>query len=402
MMLRLGLALVGLVLVVGLGMAARTAQPPGSEQVPTPAPPSNKPPEPCVRFGQAEPHTEQSRLFESTSGWIGADGSYSVPLSPTRTLWLFSDTWVGQVRDGKRTDATIVNNTAAWQDGVGPAAKVEFFVRRDADGKPTALITPADGKGWYWLFGGALAQGRLWLFLAQIERTNDKSVFGFKQIGQWLGIVDNPEDRPVDWRITQKKLTNCFYEPGGSRTFGTAVMPIGTDVYIYGTSEKMLGPVPRRSLIVARAPLARLDEFSTWRYWAGDKGWSEKPEEAHYLTSDMASEGSVSPLPGGRGYVLIYQADFLVPEIMARTAPEPWGPWSRAVKLYRCPEAAWDRRIFCYAAKGHPQLTTETELVISYATNSFDFWHVASDARLYFPHFIRVPIAAPAEGPPPP
>src|SRR6266481_3045500 len=39
--------------------------------------------------------------FEQSDGWIGADGVYSVPLSPGRTLWLFDDTWVGSVRDGQ-------------------------------------------------------------------------------------------------------------------------------------------------------------------------------------------------------------------------------------------------------------------------------------------------------------
>ena len=56
----------------------------------------------------AAPAPELDALFQRADGWIGADGAYSVALSPQRTLWLFSDTWVGKVRDGRRTDATIV------------------------------------------------------------------------------------------------------------------------------------------------------------------------------------------------------------------------------------------------------------------------------------------------------
>jgi hypothetical protein len=53
------------------------------------------------------PAPDLDALFDRADGWIGADGVYSVVLSPKRTLWLFSDTWVGKIRDGRRTDATI-------------------------------------------------------------------------------------------------------------------------------------------------------------------------------------------------------------------------------------------------------------------------------------------------------
>src|SRR5262245_40490953 len=46
-----------------------------------------------VSFGQAQPDEKLNRLFERTSGWIGADGAFSVSLSDDRSLWLFSDTW---------------------------------------------------------------------------------------------------------------------------------------------------------------------------------------------------------------------------------------------------------------------------------------------------------------------
>src|SRR3954470_22104558 len=124
-----------------------------------------------LAVADAKPAPDLTALFERTDGWVGGDGVYSVALGPRRLLWLFSDTWVGKVRGGKRTDVTMVNNTAAVQDGVGAGAKVEFFVRAGGGGKPAALITPADGRGWFWLQAGAPAGGKLYLFLAQIEKT---------------------------------------------------------------------------------------------------------------------------------------------------------------------------------------------------------------------------------------
>ena len=77
---------------------------------------------------KGRPAPEMDALFQQTNGWIGGDGAYSVALTPERTLWLFSDTWVGNVRDGRRTNVTMVNNTLALQNGRGTNANLQFIV----------------------------------------------------------------------------------------------------------------------------------------------------------------------------------------------------------------------------------------------------------------------------------
>jgi hypothetical protein len=77
--------------------------------------------------------------------------------------------------------------------------------------------------------------------------------------------------------------------------------------------------------------------------------------------------------------------------IVVRTAPQPHGPWSPATILYRCPEEDWHENIFCYAAKAHPEISSDPhELIVTYVTNSMDFNQIESDARLYRPRFLRV------------
>jgi hypothetical protein len=49
-----------------------------------------------------------------------------------------------------------------------------------------------------------------------------------------------------------------------------------------------------------------------------------------------------------------------------------------------------DKRLFCYGAKAHPTLSSGQDLVVTYVVNSFDFWQVAREARLYWPRFVRV------------
>ena len=91
--------LAGLTCLVVWAAAARAAEPPA--------------------VVKAEPLPAWDAKFRRTDGWIGGDGAYSVPISPTRNLWLFSDTWIGKVRNGKRTDLAMVNNTVGVQDGRG-------------------------------------------------------------------------------------------------------------------------------------------------------------------------------------------------------------------------------------------------------------------------------------------
>jgi hypothetical protein len=62
--------------------------------------------------------------------------------------------------------------------------------------------------------------------------------------------------------------------------------------------------------------------------------------------------------------------------------------------VYRCPEMNWSPKVFCYAAKAHPELTSAPdELLISYAANSWNFWDLFNDARLYWPRFVRVKLS---------
>src|ERR1017187_5999361 len=92
--------------------------------------------------GKAAP--EWDALFQREAGWIGADGAYSIPLGGDTTLWLFSDTFVGKVKDGKRLDARMINNSVALQRGIN---QPEFFYGSTAAGKPASFIKPQHGSG---------------------------------------------------------------------------------------------------------------------------------------------------------------------------------------------------------------------------------------------------------------
>jgi hypothetical protein len=129
--------------------------------------------------GKAAP--EWDALFQRESGWVGADGAYSVPLTKDTTLWLFSDTLVGKIKDGKRVDTCMINNSIALQRGTN---QPEFFYGTASDGKPASFIVPQYGsKGdYFWLAHGARTARGLDFFLNRIVTVKPGTPFGFKQV----------------------------------------------------------------------------------------------------------------------------------------------------------------------------------------------------------------------------
>jgi hypothetical protein len=337
---------------------------------------------------RSEPLPAWDAKFQRTDGWIGADGAFTVRTSPDRTLWLFSDTWIGSVRDGKRKPETIVNNTVGVQTGHGADAAITFAVARK-DGKPAALFVPPDGTGWFWIFAGHHAAGKLHVFLPRSEKTNAPGAFGFKNIDLWLGTVPNPDDDPTRWTPTYRKVPFAEFGPGGTRSFGSAVLAHGEFAYVYGFAETPGKPFASRKLLTARAPAGELSDFGSWRFLSNGE-WKTDAKDATPQCDRLGTEFSVTYLPKFRVFALVYTENGLSPKIVGRFAASPDGPWSDAVVLHTCPEMAADKRVFTYAAKAHPHLAADGELVVSYVVNSFDLAPVVNDAALYWPRFVRV------------
>ena len=329
-------------------------------------------------------------LFSKEEGWTGGDGAYSAVLNDSEIAWFFGDTWIGQIKDGRHVNATLINNSVAIQSGRSPAgAKIDFYFGQAGDGSPAALMRPADGRGWFWIFDGVMTAKGLYLFLIQVERTAGEDVFDFKVIGGWLGHVENPAELPTAWQVRQSRIPWSKFSDSGGILWGSAVLQIDNNLYIYGTVEDAGDAGGRKHMILARAPVSALDDYSRWRFYA-DGNWVPEFKKASRLSDNMPHEYSVTYLPALKQYVVVYSRDGLSKDILARLSAQPQGPWSDPFRIFQCPEAAWDDSIFCYAAKAHAILSpAPDQLIITYVANSVDFGRMANDARLYRPRFLR-------------
>jgi len=310
-----------------------------------------------------------------------------VALPGARTAWIFSDTWTGLLRDGRRTQPRMINNSVGITEGSGPA---RFYYPADANGKAASLFTPPDGRGWLWPVAPVLDGGVLRVFAWRIEKAGGGGAFGFKAFGTALAEIGNPADAPAAWRprwrdVPVPQTPTLFW--------GSSALAHDGHTYLYGYAENgKKGLDFQRYMILARAPAGKLGDFSAWRYYA--KGaWLEDASQAERLCPSVASEYSVTYIPARKRFLLVTHDMFLSPKIVARTSETPWGPWSDKIELYTCPEAAAKAGVFCYAAKHQPVFSTGDTLVISYAANGNDMNTVLNDPSLYVPRFIRVPSA---------
>jgi hypothetical protein len=396
----------------------------------------------------AVPLPECDARFRNTNGWTGADGIASVALDDGRTLWLFGDTWVGEIRDGRHQHAKMVNNTVAVQHGRDLVKdRLDFFWGKTTNDQPAAIFIPTDGRGFFWPGNGIQANGRLFIFALQIEKTKGNGAFDFRRVANWLLEVTNPAAPPPEWKTVQHKIpfghtpgdeakesagratppcppelgrrgmaesqaVAAAYgrrrrpqvaatEDGGTPrptpnaserqvAFGSAALQHEGWVYIFGCDEdRQRGTFPRKHAIVARAPETALDDFARWQFWDG-RAWQADFAKTARIFDRAADEYSVGWQPALRKFIAICTPNGMSEAIHLRHANAPSGPWSAPITVYHCPKVGEHKGIFYYAAKGHPELSATNELLITYATNIGDFWYAAAHADIYWPNCVRV------------
>jgi len=250
---------------------------------------------------QARPAPDLDARFACADGWLGADGIYAVALpgGGARTAWLFSDTWTGRIENGHRAQPRLINNSVGVTDGDGPA---RFFYPTGTAGKPAALFTPPDGRGWYWPWAGVFDDEQLFLFAARVEKARGGGAFGFTLFGTALGEVANPLDAPTVWRVAWRDLPESWTP---YRFWGSAALVHEGFVYVCGYAENGRKELDfQRSMLLARAPAGQLGDFASWRFYGKD-GWRASARDAAPVCPGVATEFSLTYLPSRNRFLLV-------------------------------------------------------------------------------------------------
>ena len=349
----------------------------------------------------AKSENNWTRLFKRRSGWTGADGIYSIPLSgkelwqensSDKTLLLFSDTFISKVDENNRRHGTImINNTFAVLEGNKPdAGKISFKWRKDKNGQPLSIFTPdlsyANKGDWFWLMDGIVIGSEVYVFALRLEEDLNH-IFNFKIMGVSL-ISFSP-----DTDLYNQKDTPLFCNNEDKRNdivFGQAIMPLTTEsgnfgadgfIYIYGPK----GSLVEKELLAARVKPEKLTDFSEWRFWDGDE-WSSDINASFGITTGISQEFSVSPL-GNRQFIVVFLKNN---NVGIRIGESPVGPFGEIFYIWNCPEINDDPETYVYNAKAHPHLSEPGKLLISYNVNSHNLEKNYVNADIYHPRFISL------------
>jgi len=338
--------------------------------------------EPAVCF-EAAPWREADQLFHRDPHWLGSDVASSVDLGGGRVLWLFGDTWIDPTGLGARRGARMVSNTVAIQHGSNPVtASIKFYWGKGADGAPRAFF-PDRGEERLWLGNGVRVDDRLVIFLSRIRHIN--SGLGFESAGWTAVMIENPDDEPAVWHVTPIVTPP---NPLGVAVGFAAVRRLGEYVYAFGSED----PVKSHPLYAARWSVAavRRGDLQRPEWWTGSRfGWVPDSSSVPRwpLFENGSSELSLHFDALTQQYLVIQAAGFGPADIVIRNSPQLTGPWTSPRMVYRPGEYSRPN-VMIYAAKAHPELAG-ADLVVTYATNSFQFADAVADSMIYYPRFVR-------------
>lgn len=338
---------------------------------------------PIPSFEASEWH-EADQLFQGDPHWVGGDGASSVALGNGQILWLFGDSWIDPTGTNTRQGARMISNSLAIQTGTDPAtAFIRFYWNRAADGSPAAIIADElDERHW---FGNGVQVGdRLILFTNRVRAT--ATGLGFESVGWAAWMVDDPQADPSTWEMVRLDTPT---NPLGVLVGVATVLQLDNFVYAFGSQD----PVKSHPIHAVHWPIQAVGrgELANPQWWAGDRlGWvaDSSSEPRQPIFENGQSDLTIHWDEATEQFLAFQTRGFGPADVMIRAAPKLTGPWSEPRLIYR-PAVYYRPNVMIYSAKAHPELAG-ADLVLTYATNTFEFTEHFSDPQIYYPRFVRL------------
>ncbi|MFI1166174.1 hypothetical protein ACH4UM_21835 [Streptomyces sp. NPDC020801] len=340
-----------------------------------------------------------------TDDWTGGDGTHSVRLPDGRVLWLFSDTYLGQVHPPPNPSG----ESASWRDASAPMVRNSAVVM-DSRGRlgrtlPAPLFPdPAPGQ-WRWPVA------------ARVEPRSPGSPERVLRVLLWVraaGRFPWIYGVPTATEVATLTLPGLRVEsvarvldqqqvPDPSRRvlFGTTLVASGGWTYVFGGDDGQAVSRPVSSAYVARVPEGRLADPVAWRYWNGSS-WAAGAGGVRPVLGDgrRAGVGSAfSVVPDGGTYLLFTMAAGSrgLTTLTSYWACSPTGPWHGPVGGFAVPLPPG--RVAAYNPQAHPALGGDGRLVLSYDVNWLEAATasagVSGNVSLYRPRFLTLRPAPP-------
>lgn len=342
-------------------------------------------------------------FVENPHRMVGQDGAYSIPLGDGTALWFFGDTLIGgrvpgeslwypggqQLGPGDMSGHGLIeklyNNTGLiLRDRTGKEGLKDFRYLCDAEGKLRQLIPHEEGEHpdeiRVWCLHGIAMGEKVYLYYLTVRMLASGPLpVNFEILGAGLAVGSRGE---MKFRRVRQDGRTLWWDAKLPQ-FGTSVLR-GTDgyLYVYGVLK---GGDGVQHCSVARVRAEGIEDFSGYEYLISDApGWGKDPAGAVSIMEGMPNEMSVSWNAHLGCYLAVHSLD-LTGNIVGRTAPNPWGPWSKATVLWKCvpPVLSYPHPYFTmiYAGKEHPEIAGGNGKVLYLTYIEFEE---------YFPHLVEV------------
>lgn len=331
--------------------------------------------------------------------WTGGDGTHSVRLPDGRLLWLFSDTYLGQVY----APPNPVGESYPWRDTTAPLVRNAAVLMRDGrleSTLPAPLFPDPAPNQWRWPVA-ARVEPRAPGSDEQVVRV----LLWVRTAGQSPWIYGMPTATEVatlslpDLRVESVvKVFDQQLVPDPSRRvlFGTTLVAEDGWTYVYGGDDGQAASRPVSSAYVARVPEGRLGEPAAWQYWNGST-WASGGRPAAVLGDVERRTGvgsAFSVVREGGTYVLFTMAAGTagLTTVTSYWACSPSGPWHGPTRDFS--PALPDGDVAAYNPQVHTELGGDGRLVLSYDVNWLEPTAAATqlnrNVSLYRPRFVTL------------
>jgi alpha-glucosidase (family GH31 glycosyl hydrolase) len=314
--------------------------------------------------------TDFNALFTryNSGGWTGGDVSYSHVLPGGGSFWLFGDSFVDTVYpDRHRSPGPFIHSTIVLTDAAG-----RFTTLFNGTTKNPKPFFETEEPVQYWPNCAFVNsdQTRIYVLMVIIRVTGEGGLFGFKTIGNAVGVLSLPDC---------KLIKTVEFSHNVTIDWSSGTYEEGKYVYIYGAESVGVS----KFMHVCRT--LRSDPFKKTEYYNGSE-WVTDSAQSARIKDDIGQQYTF--FKSGSKYYLLSAASFLGPDIYLWDAASPTGPFTRKRKVYTVPQAGGN--IISYSATVHTEFTRNDQLLVSYCVNSHDPKDIYSNADNYRPYFIRV------------
>ncbi len=322
-----------------------------------------------------------SNIFKKNTGWIAADGAWSIALDNGKSLWSFGDSYIDNYDVSSNTVPCLfqVRNSALTIDNVNPQNQTLFLGTLI----PKSFYKNSnDSKVWLWGGNGYQEKDTVYVFLSEFSQKGA----GVFDIGFNKNII--VKLNPTSMKIyTYQNLINTM---GIDFSFG--VIKEDQYVYIYGSK--------RVNAFSNELYLARYQGLvpKNWQYFDGSN-WVIDISKIKAIDNRIENY-SIQKID--KNYVKVF-SDLSTKcnegkKIYFQTSIKPEGPFSNKKELWQIDDLDQGNSPVFYQAHLHPQMTnSKSEVLLTYCINGYSPC-VAScknnrfNPEFYRPRGIRVPI----------